>query len=225
MNTYELSDEQQRLIDQHLDMVLMSNETTNLTAITDRNEARILHIEDSLLALPEIMDAPEGCYADIGSGGGFPGIPLAIASERETTLVESLSRKARCLERFVQELDLQNFVSVYCGRAEELSCDSAESYAVITARAVSQLPSLLELASPLLRQHGWCICYKSDHSDEELARARSCEEKLGMRFRSLRHASLSDEHGERTIIVFEKVGQPTVRLPRRNGMAQKRPYA
>ena len=219
-----LNSEQQFLIHRHLDLMMKANETTNLTSITHHHDALVLHVEDSLSALPEISSAPEGRYADIGSGGGFPGIPLAIASGRTTTLIESVKRKADLLSQFVTHLGLNPLIQVYNNRAEELARTDPASFAVITARAVSQLNSLLELASPLLFQGGMLICFKSRVDEKELRSAYSCQEKLGIQILSIREFELPENYGKRSLIVCMKISDPLVALPRRNGMAQKRPY-
>ena len=113
---------------------------------------------------------------------------------------------------------------MFSGRAEELARQEPEAYAVITARALSSLPSLMELASPLLKQEGRLVCYKSADIDEELSHALVLQEKLAMRFVSRRDAVLSDGKTRRSIVVFEKDGQPLVNLPRREGQAQRKPY-
>ena len=220
----EISPEQRIALEKHLDMVLKANEETNLTHILDKDEGRTLHIEDSLLGLPELMAAPAGKYADLGSGGGYPGIPLALVTDRQTTLVESVKKKAAYLERFVHELSLDDRVTVYPGRAEELAAVEPCAYAVITARALTALPSLIELASPLLKKGGQLICYKAEEVQEEIERAVQLEGKLGMHLMRQRTAQLEGTDIERSIVLFEKVGEPTVKLPRRPGMAQKRPY-
>ena len=144
----------QALFEKHLQLVIEANKTTNLTRIDDVEKARILHIEDSLAALQEINAAPRGEYADIGSGAGYPGIPLAIATGRKTTLVDSVKKKAAFLEKFVDELGLKDTVSVYGGRVEELSLERPKSFSVITARAFSSLASILELAIPCYNATG-----------------------------------------------------------------------
>lgn len=88
-----LSDEQNRLIQKHLQLVLKANETTNLTRIQSEEEAELLHVEDSLQGIPECLEAPSGRYADLGSGGGFPGFAIAIATGRDTVLVESVGKR------------------------------------------------------------------------------------------------------------------------------------
>lgn len=216
--------EQQALLDLHLKLVLEENQRSNLTRIVDWQQGQLLHIEDSLLGLPELLAAPEGRYGDLGTGGGFPGLPLAIMSGRETLLVDSVAKKTHALDRIIDELGLADRVSTYTGRSEELALDQPASFAVLTARALSSLPSLLELAAPLLEQGGQLICYKAQVEEDELIQATALQDKLGMKLVSTRTALLSDEQTPRTILVFEKVAEPTVKLPRRPGMAQKRPY-
>ena len=216
--------EQQALLDLHLKLVLEENQRSNLTRIVDWEQGQLLHIEDSLLGLPELLAAPDGRYGDLGTGGGFPGLPLAIMLDRETLLVDSVAKKTHALERIISELGLADRVSTYTGRSEELAQEQPGSFAVLTARALSSLPSLLELAVPLLQEGGQLICYKAQVEDEELAQAAALESKLGMKLASKRTELLSDGQTPRTILVFEKVAEPTVKLPRRPGMAQKRPY-
>lgn len=220
----ELQIEQRKLLDLHLELVLKENERSNLTRIVDWQQGQLLHIEDSLVGLQEFEDAPSGRAADLGSGGGFPGIPLAIVSGRPIMLVDSVTKKTTALDRMIEELGLEGQVSTYTGRSEELALEMPESFAVITARALSSLPSLLELAVPLLSLSGQLICYKAAVEVEELEQAAGLEEKLGMKLVSLRTTQLSDNETNRTILVYEKVGEPMVSLPRRPGMAQKRPY-
>lgn len=215
---------ERELLEKHLQLVIEANKITNLTRIDDVDRARILHIEDSLVALQEMEAAPRGEYADIGSGAGYPGIPLAIATARKTTLVDSVKKKAVLLESFVERLGLTSTVSVYGGRVEELAIERPKSFSVITARAFSSLASILELTNPLLQRHGQVICYKARIPQDEYDHAVELEELLGMRLISDRETMLSDDETYRRILVFEKEHTAKVKLPRRNGMAQRKPY-
>ncbi len=216
--------EQSRLLNKHLELVIQENKVTNLTRITTWEQGQLLHIEDSLQGLTEIIQAPKGCLIDLGTGGGFPGIPLSIMTGRQTLLVDSVGKKIKALDRIIVELDLIGQIETYAGRAEELAQQEPESAAVITARALSSLPSLLELASPLLQLGGHLVCYKGQPSEEEISHAQELESLLGMRLIQQREFVLSDQVTHRSIIVFEKISQPSVKLPRRVGMAQKKPY-
>ena len=219
-----VNEAQRVLLDNHLRMVIEENQRTNITRIDTWEDGWLLHVEDSLVGVPTVQDAPDGPLADLGSGAGFPGIPLAVMTNRPTTLVESVGKKASILRSFAQKLGLEDTITVFSGRAEELARQEPESFAVVTARALSSLPSLLELASPLLMQHGQLVCYKSADIDEELSHALILQEKLAMHFVSRTDSTLSDGETKRSIVVFQKEGAPTVSLPRREGQAQRKPY-
>ena len=222
--SFNPSIEQRKLLDLHLQWVIKENEKTNLTRISDWNSAQILHVEDSLVGVPEVTSAPEGVYLDMGTGGGFPGFPIAITTGRKTVLADSVGKKTKALDRIIANLGLQDQVTTYNGRIEELAQTQPKSFSVISARALSSLSSLLELASPLLIQDGLLVCYKSQEVADELSHAKDIAQKLGMGFVSDRSVLLSDQKTRRSIIVFKKIKDPEVPLPRRVGMAQKKPY-
>ncbi|MEB1813349.1 16S rRNA (guanine(527)-N(7))-methyltransferase RsmG [Adlercreutzia mucosicola] len=213
----------QELMGQYLDLILEANKTTNLTRITSRDEALVLHIEDSLVGLKEVSEAPEGLYGDLGSGGGFPGVPLALATGRETVLVDSVKKKMAIVQQAVNQLGLGRQITTCSDRIEDLALDRPGSFSVLTARALSRLVALLELSSPLLVKGGRLVCYKAQLSDEEMQEALAVEDLLGMRLVSQRETMLSDGETRRTIVVFEKVGKAKLKLPRRIGAAQKTP--
>lgn len=207
----------------HLSLVVEANKKTNITRITSFEEAKVLHIEDSLAALPEIREAKAGRYGDLGSGAGYPGIPIALATGRETVLTDSVGKKTALLDSFIEELGLAGTVSTYTGRIEDLAAEEPESFSVLTARALSKTASLLELASPLLPIGGRLVCYKARMEEGELSLAVSLAEKTGMHLVSDRELLLSDGETYRRILVFEKKAKPKVKLPRRVGLAQKKP--
>lgn len=212
-----------QLLEQYLQAILKINETTNLTRITSPGEARILHLEDSLVALPELNEAPEGKYGDLGSGGGFPGIPLALYSGRQTVLVDSVKKKMRLVSEVLESLGLSEQIHTYDGRIEELALEQKGSFSVLTARALSRLVSLLELAAPLLKKDGVLICYKADIKPDEIEEAAAICDLVGMQLISRRDVVLSDGATKRTILSYRKTGKPKLKLPRRIGMAQRNP--
>lgn len=211
------------LINDYMSALLKVNKHINLTRIEEGEAARLLHIEDSLSGLSELNDAPQGDYVDLGSGGGFPGVPLALASGRQTLLVDSVKKKMAAVSSILKDLDLTDQISTYDGRIEELSSLKNQCFSVATARALAQLSVLMELASPLLRIHGRLICFKAQVSEEEYSHALKLQSYLGMKLVSDRSFVLSDGMTHRRIIVFEKVKQPGLKLPRRIGLAQKKP--
>lgn len=160
---------QRELLDKHLELVIEENKVTNLTRIVDWESAQILHVEDSLAGLPEVEGALEGPYLDMGSGAGFPGIPLAIMTGRETLLADSVGKKTRALDSFAAELGIDDIVSTYHGRIEDLALQQPNHFSLVTARALSSLASLLELASPLLAKGGRLVCYKTTVNQRNLS--------------------------------------------------------
>ena len=206
----------------YLNKVLKANESINLTRVTDVQQAILLHLEDSLAVCEEFREAPDGMYVDLGSGGGFPGVPLALAFNRKALLVDSVKKKMTVVEDILKEMKLDNLIKTCSLRAEELALEQPEAFSVITARALTSLPSLMELASPLLKKGGVLIALKSKEENE--FDNIQLENKLGLRKIKERFYYLSDQETYRVVYVFEKYKEPEVKLPRRPGMAQKRPY-
>lgn len=216
-------DQTMSLMQRYLDSILEANKVTNLTRITDGEQARLLHIEDSLVGLPEVNEAPTGLYGDLGSGGGFPGVPLALATGRKTLLVDSVKKKMAIVQSALDDLSLSEQISTSSERIEDLPLEYKEKFAVLTARALSKLVSLIELASPLLKNGGRLVCYKAQLSSEELEEALAVQDLVGMKMISQREICLSDGETTRTIVVFKKIGKSRIKLPRRIGLAQKQP--
>lgn len=213
------------LLSAHLSFVIEQNRNLNLTSIQDEEAGIVLHIEDSLHALPELDEAPKGALVDLGSGAGFPGIPLAVLTERKCTLVEATTKKAQLLQRFIQDHFLEDHISVEPQRIEALSRQKKGQFIVATARALSSLPALMELAAPLLQKDGILLAYKGNLTQEEIERSRLAEEMLGMSIRSIRSFVLSDNQSKRSIVSIQKIGSAKRALPRREGRAQRHPLA
>lgn len=155
-------------LSRYLDLLLAANERMNLTRIRDRAEAETFHVGDAMALLPHL---PEGDFdmADVGSGGGVPGVPLAIARPLvRVTLVESVGKKAAFLQSVVDELRLEN-VAVVNGRAEALP---AKSFDVVTCRAVASMQKLLVWCRSMIRPGGMLLAMKGPKLAEELEEAR-----------------------------------------------------
>lgn len=208
------------LLQRHLELVLEANKKTNITRISSWDEGMFLHVQDSLLGLEELSEAPDGWYADIGTGAGYPGIPLAIETGRKTLLVDSVGKKTAILDSFIGELGLDQ-VSTYTGRIEDLAREHPYEFTAITARALAQLSVLMELAAPLLQLGGRLICYKANPKPSELDHALSLQDTVGLKLVSDRSFVLDDY--QRRIVTFEKVKRESIQLPRKTGLAQKRP--
>lgn len=225
MGVFEsLPKSKQDLIQEHLMLVIKANEKINLTRIDSFEEGMILHVEDSLAGLSELNEAPEGLYGDLGSGAGFPGIPLAIATGRQTVLVDARKKKMQTVAGMIDTLGLANQIETFAGRAELLARTQSKRYAALTARALSKLEVLLELASPLLQENGVLIGYKAQITNEEISDARQIEKLVGMRMEQDRSFLLNGEY-QRRILVFRKVADPKLKLPRLEGQAQKDPLS
>jgi 16S rRNA (guanine527-N7)-methyltransferase len=212
-----------KILVSHLDELLTANERLNLTRITSPEAALRLHTLDSISALPELLTAPEGALLDIGTGGGMPGLPLMIAGHRSGMLIDSVGKKALAVQDIVATLSLESRVEVEGIRAEDLAELRPGAFAAVVARAVAALPSLLELAAPLLCSSGLLIALKGRPTDTELRSALVAASRVGMRFESSRFLELPDGGEQRTILVYRKVAKPSLRLPRRVGLAQSAP--
>lgn len=217
----DLDKRTQELIKQHLALVIEANKTTNLTRIDSEEEAMILHIEDSLSGLPEMQDAPPGLYGDLGSGAGYPGIPLAIVTGRKTVLIDARQKKMNILNDIINEMGIKDQVTTFAGRAELLARQQPKAFSVLTARALAKLSVLLELSSPLLHKNGVLICYKSNVEEDEMANALRVQDLVGMKLISDRSFTLADTN--RRILTFKKISTPKQPLPRQEGQAQKNP--
>jgi len=210
---------------EHLCWVLKANATINLTAITDPATALRLHVLDSLTAVPEITASPAGRLCDIGTGAGFPGVPLALASGRETLLLDSVGKKMRVLQEFLDEAGLTPPIRTHVGRAEDLALLSPAAFSVVTTRAVSQLASLVELAAPLLSRGGHLIALKGPVSADEVRAGSEAARLCGLELVGIRRISLPEGNESRSIVTFAATGAPRLKLPRRNGLAQSKPLA
>ncbi|HEY3317692.1 MAG TPA: 16S rRNA (guanine(527)-N(7))-methyltransferase RsmG [Coriobacteriia bacterium] len=207
----------------HAGMMLATNAIHNLTRITDEEDVALLHVADSLTALPYLVAAPEGSFADIGSGAGYPGIPLALLSARHAVLVESRAKKAAFLQEAVDVLGID--AEVRMSRAEELAESQAGAFGAVTARALATLPSLVELAAPLLVVGGTLIALKGEPGAEEYASGDAVARIVGLKRTSTDPVTIPGVDLQRTIVCYRRERESRIALPRRPGMAQKKPLA
>lgn len=197
----------------------------NLTAITIPEEIVAKHFLDSLAGLQVIDPAAGKRVIDVGSGAGFPGLPLKIVRpELELTLLESSRKKAGFLEATVRELGLEG-VLVAGMRAEEAGRDPAHrgSYHWAVARAVAPVGVLGEYCLPFLRVQGVLVAYKGPAAGDELAKARHALAVLGGVVREVLEFNLPGVEDRRSLVVIEKTAPTPERFPRRAGAAAKRP--
>jgi len=199
---------------------LITSSQHNLTSVRDFERATIVHVEDSLK--PFCGSTFRGRFVDIGSGGGIPGLVLAIAfPEAEWVLVDSIAKKTKEIERFAHELELKNVV-VKTARAEELALEEREKFDAAFMRAVARCDTSLELATPLVKTGGIVYLYKGPGWCEEKVFSRVAEEKLGLGLLQEKEYCLSDG-SIRFMIVYAKKRETPDGFPRRCGMASKSP--
>lgn len=213
------------LLLRHLEWLLETTKTLNLTAVKDPTLAARLHLVDSLVASAEVAAAPAGLLVDVGTGGGYPGLPLALVNDRPALLVDSVRKKVDALQRFLLYERLEARVSVSAERAETLGRTHAGLAAVVTARAVAELPVLVELAAPLLMRRGVLVAMKAKLTAEERERGDAAAALCGMRLKSTRECVLPGGDEVRTIVAYERVGVSKRALPRRVGLAKSKPLA
>ncbi|MET0287553.1 MAG: 16S rRNA (guanine(527)-N(7))-methyltransferase RsmG [Polyangiales bacterium] len=201
----------------YLELLLEANQAFNLTAITDPAEAWTKHIEDSLSLLPELTGVT-GKVVDIGSGGGLPAIPLAIARpDLKFTLVESTAKKARFLADTARALSLSN-VRVESERAESLGQGPLRaSFDVATSRACARLPVLLELCIPLLKVGGRKLAIKGEQAALELDEATRALQLLHAKLVSSRRTETG------TVLRIDKHAETARKYPRRAGEPKRTP--
>ena len=203
------------------------NKVMNLTAITDQNEVITKHFVDSLAlvnAMGEIS-TKEYKIIDIGTGAGFPGIPLKIAfPQLKITLMDSLNKRIKFLNEVIEQLGLKEITAVH-SRAEDLGRDKdyREQYDLSVSRAVANLSTLSEYCMPFVKPGGFFISYKSGKIEEELSSAKHAIFLLGGKVNRIESFTLDGAEAERTLIKIEKVSEISKRYPRKAGVPGKEP--
>jgi 16S rRNA (guanine527-N7)-methyltransferase len=217
-----LTDDQHAKLARYLDLLIAANETMNLTRITDRPAAEVQHVGDALTVLP-FLPGGEISVADVGTGGGVPGIPLAIARpDARIVLVEATKKKAAFLSTALLELGLAN-VRVVAERAEEIAHGGRrESFDVAVARAVATMAWLAEWCLPLVRKEGKVLCMKGPRVAEELPLAKKAI-KLGGGGEVVIHPVELPGTEHRVIVEIPKIQRSDKRLPRPASDAKGKP--
>ncbi len=198
------------------------NQNFNITAISDDEEINVKHFLDSAVKVDNFSTAAE--VIEVGSGGGFPSIPIKIMrDDLKFTLIEATGKKCEFLRIVVKELELKN-VTVINGRAEELGRDEnyREKFDYAIARAVARLNVLSEYCLPFVKKGGEFIAYKG-RAGEEISEAKKGIEKLGGKIKDVYSFELPLNAGERNIIRIEKVSLTPEIYPRSNGKIKKSP--
>ena len=224
---YDLSEEKYNKFQKYMNLLIERNKNINLTAITDKDEIVLKHFVDSLTINKYIVDNSK--IIDVGTGAGFPGIPLKIYNESlDITLLDSLNKRINFLNDVIEMLNLNNIRAVH-SRAEDAAKnpDYRERFDIATSRAVANLSTLVEYLLPFVRVNGICICMKGPNVDEELSRAKKAIEVLGGRIEQVDNLKLAADDAEndleRNIIIIRKVRKCSNKYPRKSGMPSKEP--
>ena len=203
------------------------NKVMNLTAITDQKEVITKHFVDSLALVKAMgeISTKEYKIIDIGTGAGFPGIPLKIAfPQLKITLMDSLNKRIKFLNEVIEQLGLKEITAVH-SRAEDLGRDKdyREQYDLSVSRAVANLSTLSEYCMPFVKPGGFFISYKSGKIEEELSSAKHAIFLLGGKVNRIESFTLDGAEAERTLIKIEKVSEISKRYPRKAGVPGKEP--
>jgi 16S rRNA (guanine527-N7)-methyltransferase len=205
------------------------NTRVNLTAITDYSLVQVKHFLDSLtitLALSEDeAEKPGFDIIDIGTGAGFPGVPLKILFPRpRLVLIEPTAKKAAFLHHIIHKLELEK-VEVLNSRAEEAAhlLPYREQFWLVLSRAVASLPALAELTLPFCRIGGRFVAQKKGEIDQEIDRAKTAIDILGGKLEQMKKIELTEFHDARYLIVIDKIRPTPSKYPRRPGLPRRRP--
>lgn len=223
----ELNDVKKQQYITFYEYLIEKNKVMNLTGITEFNEVLTKHFLDSLSCTKAIDMDNIKTVMDIGTGAGFPGVPLKIAFPHlEACLLDSLKKRVNFLEESFDLLKLENITAIH-GRAEEFAKNKAyrENYDLCVSRAVSNLATLSEYCLPYVKTGGCFISYKSGKVKEEAEQAEKAIKILGGKIRDIVYFNLPDSEIERSLVVIEKIKNTPARYPRKAGTPLKEPLS
>lgn len=207
----------------YMNLLIEWNEKINLTAIIEPNEIILKHFIDSITILKDIKDG--STVVDVGTGAGFPGIPLSIMNPTlKITLVDSLNKRLIFLQEVINELDLKNVELVHA-RAEEFGRNKKyrEKFDIATSRAVANLATLSEYLLPLVKINGKAISMKAGNASQEIEGAKKAIKTLGGNINNIEEFNLPQSDIGRTIIIIDKISGTPGKYPRKPGTPAKEP--
>lgn len=219
----ELTDSQLDAFETYYDMLIDRNKVMNLTAITEFDEVMDKHFLDSVYLFRSIKLEADYKLIDIGTGAGFPGIPLKIVfPELKITLLDSLNKRVGFLNDVIEELNLNDIEAIH-GRAEDIARNKAyrASYDIAVSRAVANLSTLSEYCLPFVKIGGKFVSYKSGDCADEVDNAKAAIHLLGGKINKIDEFSYSNN--SRSFIVIDKVMNTSNKYPRKAGLPSKKP--
>ena len=220
---FDPTDEQIDKFIRYYDLLIEWNEKINLTAITEYKDVMIKHFLDSVSIIKAVNMSSVTSLIDIGTGAGFPGIPIKIMfPDIKITLLDSLKKRLNVLDLIIDEINLKDIYTIH-GRAEDIARDPKhrEKYDLCVSRAVANLSTLSELCIPFVKPDGRFVSYKSEKADEELEKAKNAIRLLGGKVTST--VSFELEDNIRTLIVIDKIESTNKKYPRKAGTPGKEP--
>ncbi len=201
------------------------NKKINITAIKEDEEIYVKHFLDSLLIGSSSMFKLSSNIIDIGTGGGFPGLPLKIINnDKKITLLDSLKKRTDFLKDVVEKLNLDD-VEIIHGRAEDYGKDKLyrEKYDMCVSRAVAPLNVLSEYCLPFVKVGGYFVAYKSENIDEEIVKSKKAINILGAKIKNITSISIPNTEIIRKLVIIEKEKKTSTTFPRKAGKPSKDP--
>lgn len=225
----DISDDQIKKFKSYYELLIEKNKVMNLTTITEKNEVIIKHFIDSIAIIPylkklDLIDSNKRII-DIGTGAGFPGIPLKIMlPDIDFTLLDSLNKRVGFLKEVIDNLDLSGIEAIH-GRAEDYAVDKKyrEKYDFCVSRAVANLSTLSEYCIPFVKTGGLFISYKAGESEEEINNSKNAIKLLGGKINKVEEFILPETDATRVFVLINKLTSTDKKYPRKAGIPTKKP--